>query len=333
MRLKSGILMRLHKIAILVAALSMSVLSFSTCLLGKTWYVKPDQTGDAPTIQAAIDSSGTGDTVLVAVGTYTQAYIMCNFKEMLSIIGEEGAEKTILHLSGMACHLMVSGCDSVIVKGFTFESSADGGVIFQANTRSLLEGNIFRDIENLAIYISGPFPADASEAADLGAFAPLTSLTVRNNLIHSNGAGIYISEWTDDVVISNNTIAGNVEYGISTENMTSVDILNNIIIGNATGVFCKSIWLTTKCNDVWGNETNYQMTDPTGSNGNISLDPQFCGVDPVASVNFYIQSDSPCAPGNHPDGYSCGLIGRFPVGCGTTSTKERSWGEIKSLFK
>lgn len=325
--------MRLYKTAVLVAALSMSVLSFSTCLLGKTWYVKPDQTGDAPTIQAAIDSSGTGDTVLVAPGTYTQTYIFFQYKDMLSIIGEEGAEKTILNLSGMSCYIFAAFCDSLIVKGFTFEESTGVGVNFTAVSRSVIESNIFRNNESHAIHISGPFPAGAGEAADLEALPGLPCVTIRDNLIYSNGAGISIYEWTDLVRISNNTIACNAEFGIDTGNMTMEDILNNIIIGNAIGVSGYGVHLTTKCNDVWGNETNYQMTDPTGSNGNISMDPQFCGVDPVASGNFYIQSDSPCAPGNHPDGYSCGLIGRFPVGCGTTSTKERSWGEIKSLFK
>ena len=146
--------MKIYRTAILVTALTVCVLSSPTCVLGRTWYVKPDQTGDAPTIQAAIDSSGTGDTVLVAPGTYTQTYISCYFKDMLSIIGEEGAENTILHLSGMPCHLSISACDSLIVRGFTFETSADGGVIFIAASRSVLEGNIFRNIENTAIFIS-----------------------------------------------------------------------------------------------------------------------------------------------------------------------------------
>jgi hypothetical protein len=39
-------------------------------LLGRTWYVKPDCTGDASTIQAGVDFASSGDTILLADGVY-----------------------------------------------------------------------------------------------------------------------------------------------------------------------------------------------------------------------------------------------------------------------
>ncbi len=36
-----------------------------------TWFVTPDGSGDAPTIQAAIDSASSGDVIELADGVYT----------------------------------------------------------------------------------------------------------------------------------------------------------------------------------------------------------------------------------------------------------------------
>jgi hypothetical protein len=47
------------------------VLTAAVPAAGRTWYVTPDGTGDASTIQAAIDSAAAADTVLLADGTYT----------------------------------------------------------------------------------------------------------------------------------------------------------------------------------------------------------------------------------------------------------------------
>ena len=49
--------------------------------------------------------------------------------------------------------------------------------------------------------------------------------------------------------------------------------------------------------------------------------------------NFTLQADSPCAPGNHPSGASCGLIGAAPVGCGTVSAHRITWSRLKSSYR
>ncbi|MFC1572961.1 right-handed parallel beta-helix repeat-containing protein [Candidatus Eisenbacteria bacterium] len=52
--------------------------------------------------------------------------------------------------------------------------------------------------------------------------------------------------------------------------------------------------------------------DQYGIDGNISADPLFCDAD---NNVFTVQADSPCLPGNHPDGEDCGLIGVLDMGC------------------
>jgi hypothetical protein len=73
---------------------------------------------------------------------------------------------------------------------------------------------------------------------------------------------------------------------------------------------------------------------PPGSfdgGGNFSQDPEYCGID--GSGNFELQSDSPCVPGQHPFGSSCGGIGAFPVGCETSSAQMKTWGAIKEMYR
>jgi hypothetical protein len=117
------------------------------------------------------------------------------------------------------------------------------------------------------------------------------------------------------------------------EDESVVVIRNNIVTRATAGIACVPYTNPSfECNDIFGSDRPYQgCSDQTGVAGNIAADPEYCGVDD--SGNYFLQSDSPCAPGNHPDGYGCGLIGAKEVMCGEVDIERRTWGNIKSLYR
>jgi hypothetical protein len=85
------------------------------------------------------------------------------------------------------------------------------------------------------------------------------------------------------------------------------------------------------CCDIFGNQSDALCG--TDGGGNFSFDPQFCAVDPVTTRLVTLQSDSPCAPGNHPDAFDCGLIGAGLVDCAAVAVELRTWTKIKSTYR
>jgi len=74
------------------------------------------------------------------------------------------------------------------------------------------------------------------------------------------------------------------------------------------------------------------IEDQLGIKGNISADPLFCDT---LGGDFRLETCSPCLPGNHPDGYDCGVpIGAYCSGCPCGSaTEPATWGAIKAMYR
>ncbi len=81
-----------------------------------------------------------------------------------------------------------------------------------------------------------------------------------------------------------------------------------------------------RCNDVVGGEL--VITGSVVVEENLIADPLFCDE---VNGDLTIAQDSPCAPGNGPDG--CGGIGAFGVGCQQTPAMPMTWGRLKQLFR
>ena len=154
---------------------------------------------------------------------------------------------------------------------------------------------------------------------------------IEYNLIAGNrgisGGGIYCE--ASSPTIAFNTICNNEAGrggGIFCDELSSPTIMNTIVAGNVFragrysdgwGIYSESDGITFSCSNIYSNDGGevYGVDYITGVNGNISNDPDFCGM---LENEYSLSIDSPCLAGNHPDGASCGQIGVYGWGCYST---------------
>jgi hypothetical protein len=168
----------------------------------------------------------------------------------------------------------------------------------------------------------------------------LTNCVFSGNRAAPNyGGALFCTDYAAPVLtsctISENSAPGGA--GIFSRSEVLLELRNTIVAYNGFWEVIKcdgygAVALT--CCDVYGNVGGDYVgciVDQNGLRGNINADPQFCGV--LGTKNYFIQSDSPCAPGRHPDGYDCGLIGALPANCGAVQAKNQTWGGIKTRYR
>ncbi len=255
----------------------------------RTWYVAADGSGDAPTIGAAVDSSATGDEIVVGPGTHfvsTSLGVGVALKPGTSLTAEAGPEVTFLKPGSPPFQPgLLSASDNCLISGFSILAFGISGAVAPL----LIGANNVEVSSNIIHTASG-----AAAIALSGALA-----SIHHNICLGDGDGIYLA-YAEGANIYNNILLNGVNDG-----------------GTCLGI--RSI----HCNLVMGSSSNCPHYFD-----NFSANPMFCGVD-----NYRLQAESPCAPGNQPNGIDCGLIGPLPVGCGTVSVEMKTWGSIKAMYR
>jgi hypothetical protein len=205
--------------------------------------IRVDGSGDAPTVQAGIDSSRHGDTVLVGPGTY---YENIDLKgRQIHLKGEEGAEATILDgsrgdTSVIACH---SGETlDTIIEGFTITGGVgqvgcarQGGGIYILSSAAVIRGNVIRGNTAIAtppcfasfgggmeitdssapVLIEGNLIEDNFSTGLGGGISLGTPCVVQDNVIRLNrtgkgdGGGVYIGAGRGPITVRRNLIVEN----------------------------------------------------------------------------------------------------------------------------
>ncbi|HEY3412500.1 MAG TPA: right-handed parallel beta-helix repeat-containing protein [Armatimonadota bacterium] len=193
---------------------------------------------------------------------------------------------------------------NAVITGNTVDGNGTIGVVWvakDASSTGVITGNTIthntggpRSGNGGGMYISGNAPnvqnnviARNSANNGGGIFLDNTSATIANNLIYANGTpygggGMYVSQGQPSIV--NNTISGNScsanGGGVVFDN-TKPLVANNIVAYNTSGIFrTANSTLNLSHNDVWGNSgADYQgfPVAPTGTNGNLSVDPILSG--------------------------------------------------------
>ncbi len=306
-------------ILVLVMLVFIPRLSYS-----RFWYIKDDGTGDAPTISAGIDSCTVGDIVIVAYGLYSLSspiYIGSSAADSILVHADAGPNRPIIDCTSSGFGFVIEGRNSKFLAIGVFEvinaSNAAFAINLSTNNPIHLWGNIIHSNSGYGIVMS-----QSSE------------VILIENIIYSNQKGVACIE-SGGIEIIRNDIAyhtGPQAYGLYLDSAYMGNtVRGNIICHNQAILGVTEENTIFECNDIFSNIIN--LDSYIGVDGNIAEDPQFCSSNPEVDGNFFLQSDSPCWLGNHPNGSECGLIGVLMTGCETTGTEERSWGDIKKMMK
>jgi hypothetical protein len=342
----------------------LGVLISASAVSADTWHITPDGTGDAPTIQAGVDSASAGDEVVLADGIYTgPGNRDIGIGGAITVRSESGNPE--------ACVVDCQGSETQPHQGFlVFRAGArlegvkvingyagdEGGAVEAGGGVSIVncvfENNFGPEGGAVAVYdfnedglttISGCEFID-NEAywtgGGLSAGWRFTELSldhctfIGNSTMWLYGCVIDILTWSDEEVtafqMTNCTVASN-HGGVNGSMCLSTVIERTIIAYNTWS----AVGGQYSCCDLFGNDGGDWVGGIAGQygiRGNFSACPSFCHIE-LADAGICDQS--PCAPGNHPDGYDCGLIGAHDVGCvcGATSTESSTWGAIKSMYR
>ena len=341
----------------LLAVPVLSSLSFAA-----VWTVRPDGTGDFPTIQAAVSGASDGDIIELADGTFSgDGNRDVEFLgKSLTVRSQSGDfEDCIIDCEGTliephrAFVLEDAPASFCLIEGITFQGAEPpsdypyGGAIYAENAPLRILACRFREndarIGGGVLSLFGPIELEdclferntAEGGAAVAALADgrIERCTFVENIgAHEGGA---VAGNSGTLVVTGSTFfrnqgAGSSIYAVhpGPPGHFALIVENTLMIdGIGRPIDCiESPQIEMYCCDLYGNDGGDWVgciSENEGINGNLSADPLFC--DPL-NGDFRLSADSPCAPEQAPE---CGLIGAWPVGCGPVPTVESSWGHIK----
>ena len=221
-----------------------------------------------PTISKALKSSEPGDSIFVKSGVY---------KENIQLVDDvilQGEDKFKTIIKGQRKGYTVRGADNAVIKGFTITNGFGGGILCD-NASPIIVDNVIK------------------ENRGSGIMAVMVLPQIANNIIYGNEwTGIYLEASKSlDTKIDHNVIVENGYAGISSNDGSSVVITNNIIYKNKEyGVHFdkESMQSRFENNNLYDNVLEVSQGFNI-SESNLYDEPMF-----VSEVTYMLAELSPC---------------------------------------
>ena len=241
---------------------------------------------DFPTIQAALSEAVEGDTVYVRNGVYYEHVTLVDDVVLM------GQDKKSTIIDGRRRGAVVTGADGAVITGFTIRNGNTG--ILCKNTRPIIIDNIVMDNKGTGIH------------------ALVTLPDIVNNVVYRNEwTGIFLESVRGTrTSINHNVIMENGYSGIFCANRTEVLVRNNILYGNKQyGIFVGPEARKTRINgnNIYANRHpfNENADNQSTRQQNMSVDPQFVAAG-FPLHNYNTKSNSPLR-GKGEEGADIGL--------------------------
>ncbi|MDR2728406.1 MAG: OmpA family protein [Chitinispirillales bacterium] len=261
---------------------------------------------DFSTIQKALGEAEEGDTVFVRKGVYRENITLT---DDVALIGEDMLTTII---DGRRKGPVVVGADGALITGFTIQNGTTG--ILCKNTRPTIDRNLVIDNKGTGIH------------------ALVTLPDITNNIIYRNEwTGIFLEAVRGTrTSISNNVIQENGYSGIFGANRTEVLVRNNVLSGNKQfGIFLGPEARRTRIinNNFYKNRLHYNANADNESvrQINISVSPQFKSPG-YPNFDYTLGSSSECR-GRGEDGADIGIaaLGTKQAPVKTVSPEEQAY--------
>jgi len=246
-----------------MVALSVAIVPASPVMAQTTRYVNPDGIcgGNTPcytTIQAAVDAAGSGDTIIVAAGTYNEDVTVSVANLILRGANEgksAGANPETRGSESLIIGRITIQFNNVVIDGFRINSTGSSGIIING-------GTIGHTISNNVVY--GPGIGVSARGIEFS--SNTSNIVVSDNEFTNWASGIYVNPSSNNnLQVTGNDFHDNFA-GIGSDGLNNVSIEYNDFIGNTLeGFGCSNVGT-----NVQAHNNNFYLSNNAGINNYFS---------------------------------------------------------------